>query len=109
MEATGGIDIINISFGCGGSSYAYTVSPMYIPAGSISIPMSSGIKQALKAVPVIATSRINDPVLAEKAIAEGHCDMVGLVRGHIADPEFGNKAREGRVEDIRLCIAATGC
>jgi NADPH-dependent 2,4-dienoyl-CoA reductase/sulfur reductase-like enzyme len=36
--------------------------------------------------------------------------MVGLVRGHIADPEFGNKAREGRIEDIRLCIACNqGC
>jgi NADPH-dependent 2,4-dienoyl-CoA reductase/sulfur reductase-like enzyme len=36
--------------------------------------------------------------------------MVGLVRGQMADPEFGNKAREGRVEDIRLCIGCNqGC
>jgi NADPH-dependent 2,4-dienoyl-CoA reductase/sulfur reductase-like enzyme len=36
--------------------------------------------------------------------------MVGLVRGQIADPEFGNKAREGRIEDIRLCIGCNqGC
>jgi NADPH-dependent 2,4-dienoyl-CoA reductase/sulfur reductase-like enzyme len=83
---------------------------MYLPAGSISIPLASGIKQVVKSIPVVTTSRINDPAMAEKAIAEGHTDMVGLVRGQIADPEFGNKAREGRVEDIRLCIACNqGC
>ncbi|HSW57976.1 MAG TPA: FAD-dependent oxidoreductase [Dehalococcoidales bacterium] len=110
LEATGKIDLLSVSFGSDGVSNAYTVAPMYIPAGSISIPLSSGIKQVVKSIPVIATSRINDPALAEKAIAEGHTDMVGLVRSQIADPEFANKAHEGRVEDIRLCIACNqGC
>jgi NADPH-dependent 2,4-dienoyl-CoA reductase/sulfur reductase-like enzyme len=64
----------------------------------------------VKKIPLVATSRINDPALAEKAIAEGHTDMVGMVRAQLADPEFGNKAREGRTEDIRLCIACNqGC
>jgi len=70
------------------------------------------VEKIMKAVsiPVIAVGRINDPAIAEKAIADGHCDMVGLVRGQIADAEFGNKAREGRIEDIRLCIACNqGC
>jgi 2,4-dienoyl-CoA reductase-like NADH-dependent reductase (Old Yellow Enzyme family)/thioredoxin reductase len=110
LEATGNVDILNVSCGNGGVSYAYTVGTMYIPAGSISIPLASGIKQAVKSIPVMATSRINDPALAEKAITDGHCDMVGLVRGHMADPEFGNKAREGRLDDIRLCIGCNqGC
>lgn len=105
LEETGNVDLINVSCGNGGASYAYTVGSMYIPAGSIGIPLASGIKQAVKSVPVMATSRFNDPALAEKAIAEGHCDMVGMVRAHLADPDFGNKAREGRLEDIRMCIA----
>jgi 2,4-dienoyl-CoA reductase-like NADH-dependent reductase (Old Yellow Enzyme family)/thioredoxin reductase len=105
LEETGNVDLINVSCGNGGASYAYTVGSMYIPAGSIGIPLASGIKRAVKSIPVMATSRFNDPTLAEKAIAEGHCDMVGMVRAHFADPEFGNKAREGRLEDIRMCIA----
>jgi 2,4-dienoyl-CoA reductase-like NADH-dependent reductase (Old Yellow Enzyme family)/thioredoxin reductase len=110
LEASGGVDLLNVSFGCGGISYAYTVGSMYLPPASISVPLTSGIKQVVKSIPVVAVSRINDPALAEKAIAEGHCDMVGLVRGQLADPEFGNKAREGRVEDIRLCIGCNqGC
>jgi 2,4-dienoyl-CoA reductase-like NADH-dependent reductase (Old Yellow Enzyme family)/thioredoxin reductase len=110
LEATGKVDLLNISFAYGSSSYAYTIGTMYIPPASISVPLASGIKKAVKSIPVIACSRINEPTLAENAIADGHCDMVGLVRGQIADPEFGNKAREGKVEDIRLCIACNqGC
>ncbi len=110
LEASGNVDMISISAGYGGNSGIYMVSNMYIPPGSISIPLASGIKQAVKSIPVVAGGRINDPALADKAIADGHCDMVGMVRAHIADPEFGNKAREGRAEDIRLCIGCNqGC
>jgi NADPH-dependent 2,4-dienoyl-CoA reductase/sulfur reductase-like enzyme len=110
LEDTGNVDLLTTSFGSDGVSNAYTVGSMYIPAGSISIPLTSGLKQVIKKIPVVATSRINDPFLAEKAIAEGHTDMVGMVRAQIADPEFGNKARENRIEDIRLCIGCNqGC
>ncbi len=107
---TGNVDLLSVSLGCEGPSNAYTIGSMYIPAGSISIPLASRIKQAVGNVPVVATSRINTPEMANNAIAAGHIDMVGLVRGQIADPEFGNKAREGRVEDIRLCVGCNqGC
>jgi 2,4-dienoyl-CoA reductase-like NADH-dependent reductase (Old Yellow Enzyme family)/thioredoxin reductase len=110
LEATGKVDLLHISVGHGGNSNSYVIGSMYLPPGSICIPLTSGIKQVIRSIPVIAGGRINDPSLAEKAIADGHCDMVGLVRGQIADPEFGNKAREGRGEDIRLCIGCNqGC
>jgi NADPH-dependent 2,4-dienoyl-CoA reductase/sulfur reductase-like enzyme len=32
--------------------------------------------------------------------------MIGMTRAHIADPEVANKARQGRLADIRACI---GC
>jgi len=110
LEATGEVDYLNISVGHGGNSNAYTIASMYIPPASLSVPLASGIKQGIKSIPVIACGRINDPALAEKALTEGHCDMVGVVRGQIADPEFGNKSRAGLIEDIRLCIACNqGC
>jgi len=110
MEATGKIDYLSVSVGHGGDSNAYAIANMYVPPGSICVPLASGIKQAVKSIPIISVGRINDPAVAENAIIDGHCDLVGLVRGHIADPEFGNKAREGRIEDIRLCIACNqGC
>ena len=47
--------------------------------------------------------RINDPVFAEKILAEGKADMIGICRGQIADPEFVNKAKAGKLDDIRPC------
>jgi thioredoxin reductase len=110
LSDTGNVDLLGVSLGCEGPSNAFTIGSMYIPAGSISIPLTSRIKQVAGVVPVVATGRINTPQMADDAIAGGHTDMVGLVRGQIADPEFANKAREGRVEDIRLCIGCNqGC
>lgn len=60
-------------------------------------------------IAVLFTGRINDPVLAEELLKDGYCDLVGMVRAGIADPEFANKAREGRLGEIRRCIACTRC
>ncbi len=43
--------------------------------------------------------------MAERVLADGQADMIGVVRGQIADPDFARKAREGRTEEIRYCIA----
>ena len=48
-------------------------------------------------------------MLAEELIKDGYCDLVGMVRAGIADPEFANKAREGRLGEIRRCIGCTRC
>lgn len=109
IEATGKIDFLSISQGSQGSHYAYITGTMYIPPAAF-VPLASGIKQAVKSIPIVAATRINDPALAESVLADGHADMVALCRAQIADPEFANKAREGRVDDIRLCIACNqGC
>jgi len=94
LENTGVVDLLNISVGHGGLSNTYTIASMYIPPASISVPLASGIKQAVKSIPVIACGRINDPAIAEKAIAEGHCDMVGLVRGR--SPTLNSGIKPGR-------------
>jgi hypothetical protein len=49
----------------------------------------------------MAVGRIAMPAEAEAAIAEGACDLVALTRALIADADWPNKAREGRVQDIR--------
>jgi mycofactocin system FadH/OYE family oxidoreductase 2 len=99
------LDYINVSF----SSHVEILSEglqiftMALPLGAF-VYLASGIKEVINK-PVIAVGRINDPVQAEKIIAEGHADMVAMARALIADPEWPNKAREGRLEDIRTCIA----
>jgi 2,4-dienoyl-CoA reductase (NADPH2) len=80
------------------------MNQMCLPRGAF-IYLAEGLKQVVK-IPVAANIRINDPVLAERALAEGKTDLIAMCSPLIADPELPNKAKEGRVEDIRMC---TGC
>ncbi|MFE9644532.1 FAD-dependent oxidoreductase [Streptomyces sp. NPDC006365] len=57
-------------------------------------------------IPLVTTNRINTPDLAEQLLADGYADMVSLARPMLADPDFVNKARDGRPEAINTCI---GC
>ena len=53
---------------------------------------------------------IKDPALAEEILASGKADMVAMTRAQIADPEFANKVREGREDEINHCIRGNqGC
>lgn len=60
-------------------------------------------------VPVVASYRITDPVMADSIIREGRADLIGMARALIADPEWPNKAREGRLDEINRCICCCRC
>jgi 2,4-dienoyl-CoA reductase (NADPH2) len=56
-------------------------------------------------IPLVTTNRINMPDVAEAVLAEGCGNMISMARPFLADPEWVNKAKEGRVEEINTCIA----
>jgi 2,4-dienoyl-CoA reductase (NADPH2) len=56
-------------------------------------------------LPVVASNRINKPEVAEALLARGACDLVSMARPFLADPEFVNKAAQGRADEINTCIA----
>lgn len=60
-------------------------------------------------VPVIAVANIKEPDVAEAILAEGACDVVGVARGHLADPAWCAKARTGHADLIRTCIGCLTC
>ncbi|HEX4878391.1 MAG TPA: NADPH-dependent 2,4-dienoyl-CoA reductase, partial [Limnobacter sp.] len=66
--------------------------------------MTARLKKELR-IPVIASNRINKPEVAEKLLADGMCDMVSMARPLLADPDFAIKAKEGRADEINVCIA----
>jgi 2,4-dienoyl-CoA reductase-like NADH-dependent reductase (Old Yellow Enzyme family)/thioredoxin reductase len=59
--------------------------------------------------PLVATSRIVDPVEADRLLAAGHCDATGMTRALITDPDLPRKAREGRLDDVLRCIGCNAC
>jgi 2,4-dienoyl-CoA reductase-like NADH-dependent reductase (Old Yellow Enzyme family)/thioredoxin reductase len=60
-------------------------------------------------IPVAAVGGIADPVLAEKLISEGKCDLVALARPATAEPYFAKKILEGNADDITKCIRCFKC
>ena len=66
-------------------------------------------KPVANGVPVILSTRIQGPEQAESVLAAGEADMIGLCRALLVDPEWPLKARTGRAEDIRRCIACNQC
>jgi mycofactocin system FadH/OYE family oxidoreductase 2 len=107
FEASGLIDFMDLSIATFYNLYLVEGS-MHSPLG-YTIPLAAGIREKIK-LPVFCTGRINDPVMAEKVLAAGQADMIGMCRGLICDPFLPKKAQEGRLDDIRYCIACNqGC
>ncbi len=82
-----------------------------VPTIATSVPRAAfaWVTKKMKAevnIPLITTNRINTPEVGEKIIADGCADMVSMARPLLADPEFVNKAAEGRANEINTCI---GC
>ncbi len=107
FEASGLIDFMDLSIATFYNLYLVEGS-MHTPLG-YTIPLAAGVREKIK-LPVFCTGRINDPVMAEKVLAAGQADMIGMCRALICDPFLPKKAYEGRMEDIRYCIACNqGC
>ncbi|MCL5962103.1 MAG: FAD-dependent oxidoreductase, partial [Chloroflexi bacterium] len=70
--------------------------------------MTEGLKAAIT-IPVIAVGGLKNPSFCEKILAERKADFIALGRTLLADPQWPNKAREGRVDDIRKCISCNEC
>ena len=70
--------------------------------------LAAAVKQAVS-IPVMTANRIVTPQLAEEILEQNKADLIGICRGLIADPEWPRKAREGREDEIRYCIACMYC
>lgn len=102
-----GADALDIDSGCYENNY-YPHPPSTIPCGSFSY-LSEKVKKAVS-IPVISSTRIGYPEIAEKIIESGQADFVSLGRPLIADPEWCSKAKIGHIQEIRPCIAChEGC
>lgn len=109
MAKDAGVDVLNVSRGnFSSAAIKYEVPPVDLPRG-FNVSNAERIKKETGML-TIAVGRINDPKQADEIIATGKADMVVIGRGQLADPEFCNKAKEGRVDDIIRCVGCNqGC
>lgn len=107
LEAEGLIDFVNVSLGSY-HSFPKMIGGMHEPAG-YELPEAVPVTRAVK-VPTIVTGRFRTLEEADQTIRAGDADLVGMTRAHIADPDIVRKTREGRVTEVRPCIACNqGC
>ncbi|WP_220270000.1 oxidoreductase [Marinitenerispora sediminis] len=107
LQATGKVDYLGTALGTAATRHVSQAS-MHIPAG-YALHLANAVRRAVD-LPVIGEGRFTDPLQADRALADGHCDLVSVVRGQIADPEFAAKARAGFPEAIRGCLSCNqGC
>ena len=71
-------------------------------------PLFEAVKKAVN-IPIIVGGGYRNPDKAEKILADGIADFLGMARSFLADPKWPQKAREGRVEDIRRCVSCGEC
>lgn len=90
-----GIDLMDVSPGKGPNGEAAEYAKPF--------------KKLLK-IPVMTVNGLNNPEVAERVLCKGKCDLIGVGRGIIADPEWPNKVMNNREEEVRKCIECNkGC
>lgn len=109
MAKEAGVDVLDVSRGnFSSAAIKYEVPPIDLPRG-FNVDNAARIRQATGML-TVAVGRINDPAQAEEILASDRSDMVVMGRAQLADPDFCNKAKEGRTEDIIRCVGCNqGC
>jgi dimethylglycine catabolism A len=110
LDQLGCIDLFNIS---GSTGATYKAQAAVVPGDTFERGLFNDLAKRMKehlSVPVLAAGRILDPYQAEEALNQEKCDMVGLTRAIIADPDLPNLAKLGEISRIRPCNACSeGC
>jgi len=106
MAVAAGIDCVDLSDGSNEAQKWMTP-----PRDHVHILEEQGKK--LKAavgpnIPIISQS-IHNPYLAEQAVANGDTDIIALGRQLLADSQWANKVKEGRIKDIVRCNRDNFC
>ncbi|MEE2031821.1 mycofactocin system FadH/OYE family oxidoreductase 2 [Rhodococcus chondri] len=104
LDGTGAVDYLSTSVGVATETLHLVEAPMSTPHGySLFVP--DAIRREVS-LPVVGVGRFTAPEQVRAALAGGVCDLVGVVRGQIADPEFAAKTLDRRDTEVRPCI---GC
>ncbi|MGI6217315.1 MAG: FAD-dependent oxidoreductase [Coriobacteriales bacterium] len=106
MLASFGIDALDVSAGI-----YETMNEAWEPVGfqqGWKITNAAEVKKNVD-IPVIGCSVIRDPAYAEMVLEKDYVDFVGSARQFHCDPEWPNKAKDGRTNEIRKCISCLSC
>jgi len=105
--ARAGVDAFHVSGGVIDRLTTQMVAGSHY-ASAHNVAAATAIK-AVVDVPVMTVGRIHDPELAETIVREQRADLVAMGRPLLADADLPNKARTGRLGELRRCISCQNC
>ncbi|MDF2538464.1 MAG: oxidase [Herbinix sp.] len=86
----------------------YMLPPAAVPH-AFTADLAEEIKRVVS-IPVINVGRYTDPFVAEAVLDAGKADIIAFARQSLADPQFPNKTKEGKIDDIQYCVGCLqGC
>ncbi len=106
LVRAGALDYLDVSAGNDGDLVSNMLHepPMGLPPAPFA-DLARGIRAVAPGVVVIHGTRIPEAALADRLIAEGATDLVGMCRPLIADPDLPAKAMQGRADAVTPCVA----
>lgn len=109
MAKAEGVDVLDVSRGnIITPASVYEVPPIDIPNG-FNVENAAKIRKETGML-TVAVGRINTAKLAQSILEEDKADMIVMGRAQLADPDFCNKAKEGKVDEIIHCVGCNqGC
>lgn len=109
LAGKAGVDVLDVSRGnIISAANKYEVPPIDIPQG-FNIANAEYIRKETGML-TIGVGRINKAELVEQILEDDKVDMVVMGRAQLADPEFCNKVKCGKLEDIDYCVGCNqGC
>ncbi|MBI2964321.1 MAG: FAD-dependent oxidoreductase [Deltaproteobacteria bacterium] len=87
---------------------AWLLVPIYFEQATF-FRYSRELKKRYPQAVVGAAGKVMDPRLAERLVADGSADIIGLGRPAWADPDYPRKAKAGAYEDVRQCTSCGYC
>lgn len=84
-------------------SWFWAHPPMYMPL-ACNLEDAKFIKKQVN-IPVFCAGRMEDPDTSVKVIEKGQIDGISIGRQFLADPEYVVKVKEGKLDDIKPCLA----
>lgn len=96
-----GYDAIEATI-CTYASLDWMSAPEDVPMG-FNAYNAKEIKESVS-IPVISIDRINTPEIAEDILETKKADFVSISRQSLAEPEFPNKTKAGKISEITPCI-----
>ncbi|MGI5126014.1 mycofactocin system FadH/OYE family oxidoreductase 2 [Pseudonocardia sp. CA-107938] len=106
LAADGTVSYVNTAVGVATATLHMIEAPMAVPAG-YALGVASAIRRG-SGLPTIGIGRFTTHAQAEEALSGGCCDLVGVVRGQIADPAWARGPTTPCVGCNQECVGRVG-